>query len=51
MRIFRAMLAVAILACVGIGCEQETPKKAPEGKSDLGAPANPNTATSDTTKK
>jgi len=51
MRIFRAMMAVAILACVGVGCEQEAPKKPPEQKSDLGAPANPNTATSDTSKK
>jgi hypothetical protein len=51
MRNFRVMMAVAILACVGVGCEQEAPKKAPEQKSDLGAPANPNTATSDTSKK
>ena len=51
MRNFRVMMAVAILACVGVGCEQEAPKKPPEQKSDLGAPANPNTATSDTSKK
>lgn len=48
MRIFRAMMAVAILACLGLGCEQEAPKKPPEQKSDLGAPASPKTATKDT---
>jgi hypothetical protein len=51
MRIFRAIMAVAILACVGIGCEQEAaPKKPPEQKSDLGAPASPKAATPDTKK-
>jgi hypothetical protein len=50
MRIFRAMMAVAMLACVGVGCEQEAPKKPPEQKSNLGAPADPKSATSDTKK-
>jgi hypothetical protein len=50
MRIFRAMMAVAMLACFAIGCEQEAPKKAPEQKSNLGAPADPKGATSETKK-
>jgi hypothetical protein len=50
MRIFRAMMAVAMLACVGVGCEGEAPKKPPEQKSNLGAPADPKSATSDTKK-
>ncbi len=46
MRIFRAMMAVAMLACFAIGCEQEATKKPPEQKSDLGTPASPSSATS-----
>jgi hypothetical protein len=42
---FRAILAIATLATFAIGCEQEAPKKPPEQKSDLGAPASPDTAT------
>jgi hypothetical protein len=51
MRTFRTFLAVAMLASFAIGCEQEAPKKAPEQKSDLGAPASPDTATTPATKK
>jgi hypothetical protein len=51
MRTFRAILAVAMLGCFAIGCEQEAPKKTPEQKpADLGAPASPTSATSDTKK-
>ena len=52
MRTFRALMAVAMLGSFAIGCEQEAPKKAPEQKApDLGAPASPSSATSDTKKK
>ena len=51
MRLFRAIMAVAVLAGISVGCEGEAPKKPPEQKSDLGAPANPKSATTDTTKK
>lgn len=40
----RALLAVVMLLGFAVGCEQETPKKVPEQKSDLGAPASPDAA-------
>lgn len=45
MRQIRALLAILTLATFALGCEGEAPKKAPEQKQDLGAPASPSTAT------
>jgi hypothetical protein len=45
MRKFRALLAILTLATFAVGCEDESAKKLPEQKSDLGAPASPKSAT------
>jgi hypothetical protein len=44
MRKFRALMAGLTLATFVVGCEGEAPKKPPEQKSELGAPAPPKSA-------